>query len=67
MTVLKQKSVDNLTKRLGRFDAITDSSNKTGLSVWKDKAIIPLDEWIGIRNTSYALNYFPDDFDQVLM
>ena len=25
-----------------------------------------MEEWIGIRDTPYALEYFPDDFDQVL-
>jgi hypothetical protein len=28
--------------------------------------IIPIDEWIKIRDTSYVLDYFPDDFDQSL-
>jgi hypothetical protein len=42
------------------------SSNKAGLSQWKGKPIIPLVEWIEIRNNSYALKYFPDNFDQDL-
>ena len=33
---------------------------------WKDKPIIPLEEWIKYRDTPYALHCFPDDFDQVL-
>ena len=37
-----------------------------GLSHWKGKPIIPIDEWIKFRDTSYALDYFPDDFDQTL-
>ena len=27
---------------------------------------MPIDEWIKFRDTSYALDYFPDDFDQTL-
>ena len=30
---------------------------------WKGKAIIPLNDWIQFRGTPYALQYFPDDFD----
>jgi D-arabinose 1-dehydrogenase-like Zn-dependent alcohol dehydrogenase len=41
-------------------------SNKISLSHWKGKPIIPMEEWIELRDTSCALNYFPDDFDQVL-
>jgi hypothetical protein len=40
------------------------SDNRTGLRYWKDKPIIQLDEWITIRDTPYALDCFPDDFDQ---
>jgi hypothetical protein len=36
------------------------------LSHWKGKPIIPIDEWIKFRDTSYALDYFPDDFEQGL-
>ena len=36
-----------------------------GLSHWNGKPIIPIDEWT-FRDTSYALDYFPDDFDQTL-
>lgn len=61
-----KRSVDNVAKRLVRFDLVAGSNNKTGLSVWKGRPIIPLDEWIGIRNTANALDYFPDDFDLVL-
>ena len=27
---------------------------------------MPIDEWIKFRDTSYALDYFPDDFNQTL-
>ena len=37
-----------------------------GLNHWNGKPIIPIDEWIKFRDTSYALDYFPDDFDQTL-
>lgn len=40
------------------------SSNKSVLNSWKGKPIIPIDEWIKFRDTSYALDYFPGDFDQ---
>lgn len=49
-----------------RFDPVFPSSNKTSLSHWKGKPIIPLEEWIEIRDTLCALDYFPDDFDQML-
>jgi hypothetical protein len=61
-----ERSIDSLAKRLNRFDPVFPSSNKIGLSHWKDKPIIPLDEWIRFRDTPYALDYFPDDFDQLL-
>jgi len=60
------RSIDNLAKRLDKFDPIFASSNKIGLSHWKGKPIIPVEKWIGIRDTHLALEYFPDDFDQVL-
>jgi hypothetical protein len=38
-----------------------------GLSHWKGKPIIALEDWIQIRgHLSYRLEYFPDDFDQTL-
>jgi hypothetical protein len=61
-----ERSINNLAKRLDRLDLVFYSSNKTGLSYWKGKPIIPLEEWIEIRDTPYALDSFPDDFDQVL-
>jgi hypothetical protein len=41
--------------------------NKTGLSSWKSRQIIPLDDWIELRDTPYAFGCFPDDFDQTLI
>jgi hypothetical protein len=41
------------------------SSNKTGLNYWKGKAIIPFTDWMSIKNNQYALQYFPDDFDEL--
>jgi hypothetical protein len=64
-----ERSISNLAERLDRIDrldSIFTSSNKTGLSHWKRKPIITLDGWTEIRNTSYTLKYFPDDFDQDL-
>ena len=38
-----------------------------GLSHWKDKPIIALEDWIQIRgHLPSRLEYFPDDFDQTL-
>ena len=67
------RSIDNLAKRLNRLDHhlptshVPSSNNRTGLSHWKGKPIIALEDWIQIRaNLSYRLEYFPDDFDQTL-
>ncbi|MGH9926447.1 MAG: hypothetical protein ACRD5B_13835, partial [Nitrososphaeraceae archaeon] len=60
------KSIDNLAKRLHRLDPVPQPSNSADLSYWKGRHIIPIDEWIKIRNTPYAIDYFPDDFDQIL-
>jgi hypothetical protein len=60
-----KRSINNLAKKLDSLDdLITTSDNKTGLRYWRDKPIIPIDEWITIRDTPYALDYFPDGFDQ---
>jgi hypothetical protein len=61
-----ERLIDNLYKRLDRFDPVFTSSNKTGLNYWKGKPIISLEKWIEIRDTPYVLDYFPDDFDQAL-
>jgi hypothetical protein len=61
-----ERSVGNLAKKLDRLDPIHTSINKTSLNSWKGRPIIPIDEWIRIRNTSYATDYFPDDFDPIL-
>lgn len=61
-----ERSVDNLAKRLDRFDPVFEFSNKTGLNYWKGKPIILLEEWLAIRETPYVIDYFPDDFDEVL-
>jgi hypothetical protein len=67
------RSIDNLAKRLNKLDPllptshVPSSNNRTGLSHWKDKPIIALEDWIQIRgHVSYRLEYFPDDFDQSL-
>lgn len=61
-----ERSINNLAKKLDRLDPINASINKTNLSYWKNKPVIPLDNWIRVRGTPYALDYFPDDFDQSL-
>ncbi len=67
------RSIDNLAKRLERLDLlplpphVPSSNNRTGLSHWKGKPVIALEDWIQIRGQlSYRLEYFPDDFDQTL-
>jgi hypothetical protein len=57
------KSISNLSSRLDRFDSSNDSGNE--LRYWKGRKIIPLNEWIQLRGTPYALDYFPDDFNMV--
>lgn len=67
------RSIDNLTKRLNRLDShlptshVPSSNNRTGLSQWKGKPVIALEDWIQIRGQLPSrLEYFPDDFDQTL-
>ena len=35
------------------------------LSYWKDKMIILLEDWTLLKDTSEALQYFPDDFHPI--
>jgi hypothetical protein len=60
------RSIVNFEKKLNRADPKLRTRNKTGLSSWKGRQIIALDDWIELRDTPYALRYFPDDFDQTL-
>ena len=62
-----------MAKRLERLDPLPLIShvpfinNRTGLSSWKDKPIIPVENWIQIRGQiSHRLECFADDFDQAL-
>ncbi len=55
------KTVDNLAKRFDRIFPIVNN-RRNDLSCWKDKAIIPLEDWTPLKNTLEALEYFPDDF-----
>lgn len=57
------RSSNNLSKRIERFDSLNCESNDS--DHWKGKEIIPLNEWIQLRGTPYALEYFPHDFDKV--
>lgn len=38
------------------------NNQRNGLTCWKDKAIIPLEDWTLFKDTFEALEYFPDDF-----
>lgn len=67
------RSINNLAKRLEGLDPIPLTShvpsgnNRTGLSHWKGKPVIALEDWIQIRGQPPSrLEYFPDDFDQSL-
>ena len=66
-------SIDNLAKRLDRLDPhlptsyVPSGHNRTGLSHWKGKPVIALEDWVQIRgHLPSRLEYFPDDFDQAL-
>lgn len=61
-----ERSIVNFEKKLNRVDPVVGTRNKTGLSSWKGRQIIPLDDWIELRDTPHALRSFPDDFDQTL-
>ena len=55
-----ERSINNLSKRIERFDPSNgDDTNY----YWKGKRIIPLEEWIKLKGTPYAWQYFPDDFN----
>jgi hypothetical protein len=56
-----ERSISNLTKRIEKFDSLNGNGNDS--NHWKGKEIIPLNDWIQLRGTPYALQYFPDDFD----
>ena len=57
-----ERSINNLSKRIERIDSLNGDSN--GSNHWKGKEIIPLNDWIQLKGTHYALQYFPDDFDR---
>jgi hypothetical protein len=53
--------VENLAKRFDKISPIMNN-RENGISYWKDKMIIPLEDWTLLKDTSEALEYFPDDF-----
>ena len=55
------KSISNISKRIERLDSLNRDNNDP--NYWRGKEIIPLNEWIQLRGTAYALEYFPDDFE----
>lgn len=55
------KTVNNLAKRFDRVSPFRNS-RKNGVSYWKDKMIIPLEDWTLLKGTSEELEYFPDDY-----
>jgi hypothetical protein len=58
-----ERSINSLSKRIERFDPsnVVDDPN---YYYWKGKRIIPLEEWIELKGTPYAWQYFPDDFNE---
>ena len=48
---------------IGRLDSMNGDGNDS--NHWKGKEIIPLNKWIRLKGTPYALQYFPDDSDKV--
>jgi hypothetical protein len=69
---IESREINNLAKRLDRLDLHLTTShvpsiNKAGLSRWKGRQVISLEDWIQIPGRlSSRLEYFPDDFDQTL-
>jgi hypothetical protein len=61
-----ERSIVNFEKKLNRVDPVPGTRNKSGLTSWKGRQIIPFDDWFRLRDTPYALGCFPDDFDQTL-
>ncbi len=60
------KRLDSLDPHLPTSH-VPSINNRTGLSHWKGKPVIALEDWIHIRGQlSSRLEYFPDDFDQSL-
>ena len=57
-----ERSINNLSKRIERLDSFDGDGNDS--NHWRGKEIIPLNDWIQLRGTPYALQYFPDDFDK---
>jgi hypothetical protein len=58
-----ERSINSLSKRIDRLDSLNGDGNDS--NHWKGKAIIPLNDWIHLRGTPFALQYFPDDFDNI--
>ncbi len=55
------RSISNLSKGIERLDSFDRSGNDQ--NHWRGEEIIPLNNWIQLKGTPYALEYFPDDFD----
>jgi hypothetical protein len=58
-----ERSINNLSKRIERLDSLNRDSNDS--NHWRGKEIIPLNTWIQLKGTPYALQYFPGDFDNI--
>lgn len=56
------RSISNLSKRIDRLDSLNADNNDSNR--WRGKEIIPLSEWIQLRETPYVLECFPDDYDE---
>jgi hypothetical protein len=58
-----ERSIHNLSKRIERLDSVNGDGNDS--NHWRGKEIISLNDWMQLRGTPYALQYFPDDFDYI--
>jgi hypothetical protein len=68
-----ERSIVNLEKKLDRLDPylptsyVPSANNRTGLSHWNGRPVIPFEDWIQIRGQLPSrIEYLPDDFDQTL-
>jgi len=57
-----ERSINNLSKRIERFDSLNGDGNDS--NHWRGKETIPLNDWIQLRGTPFELQCFPDDFDK---
>jgi hypothetical protein len=57
-----ERSINNLSKRIEIFDP--SNGDDPNYYYWKGKRIIPLNQWIELKGTPFAWQYFPADFNE---